>query len=156
MRMCRWAKASDNCASSSNGGNKPLQLRLPIWLIHNETGSPDRSLRKLAEKLHQPCFGLAMPEDCSELRCMDDLATAHLECVRRLQPVGPYVLVGCSLFGSLLAAAMTFNLERWADLSCRLSDLHGTGVFTQAAVVPSKVKLGCVRVSLCSYTQGAM
>lgn len=110
--MCRWGLASDSCASSSIGRNKPLQLRLPIWLIHNEAGSPDRSLRKLAEKLHQPCFGLAMPEDCSELRCMDDLARVHLECIRRLQPVGPYVLVGCSVFGSLLASAMTSLLER--------------------------------------------
>ena len=110
--MRRWGKASDSCTSSSDGRNKRLQLRLPIWLIHNEAGSPDRSLRKLAEKLHQPCFGLAMPEDCSKLHCMDDLARAHLECVRRLQPVGPYVLVGCSVFGSLLASAMTSQLGR--------------------------------------------
>ena len=110
--MCRWCSASNSCASSSIGGSTPLQLRLPIWLIHNEAGSPDRSLRKLAEKLHQPCFGLAMPEDCSELRCMDDLARVHLERIRRLQPVGPYVLVGCSVFGSLLASAMTSHLER--------------------------------------------
>lgn len=112
LQTCRDGEALESSASSLTIQNQPLQLRLPIWLVHNERGFPDRSLRKLAEKLHQPCFGLAMPENCSELHCMDDLAKAHLKCVRQLQPVGPYVFVGCSILGSLLAAAMTTHLER--------------------------------------------
>ena len=116
LAICRLGEMLDSCVSCPSGGDKSLQLRLPVWLIHNETGSPDRSLRKLAEKLHQPCYGLAMPQDCSKLHCLDDLAVAYLECVRALQPVGPYVLVGCSVVGSLLAAAMTSHLERCAHI----------------------------------------
>ena len=108
----RYGDTLESCASSLTDQNQPLQLQLPIWLVHNETGFPDRSLRQLAEKLHQPCFGLAMPENCSELHCIDDLAKTHLKCVRQLQPLGPYIFVGCSVLGSLLAAAMTSHLER--------------------------------------------
>ena len=112
LRTRRYGESFESHAFPLIGQNQPLELRLPIWLVHNETGFPDRSLRQLAEKLQQPSFGLAMPENCSELHCMDGLAKAHLKCVKRLQPVGPYVFVGCSVLGSLLAATMTTHLER--------------------------------------------
>lgn len=116
VAICRFDETLDGSGPCPEGGNNPFQLRLPVWLIHNEAGAPDRSLRKLAEKLHQPCFGLAMPQDCSNLQCLDDLASAYVECVRAHQPAGPYVLVGCSVLGSLLAAAMTSHLERCVHL----------------------------------------
>lgn len=117
--ICRFGETLDSCVSCPSGGDKSLQLRLPVWLIHNEAGSLDKSLKKLAQKLHQPCYGLAMPQDCSQLHCLDDLAVAYLECIRACQPVGPYVLVGCSVLGSLLAAAMTLHLERYVHLDVR-------------------------------------
>lgn len=80
--------------------------------MHNETGAPDRSLRQLAEQLQQPCYGLGMPQDCSGLQCVEDLAREYVERVTAVQPVGPYVLVGCSVFGSLIASAMASQLER--------------------------------------------
>lgn len=91
---------------------RPLQLRLPVWLIHNETGAPDRQLQSLAGQLSQPCYGLAMPQDADRLQTVTDLARLYVASVKGVQPVGPYLLVGCSVFGSLLAGAMVSQLER--------------------------------------------
>ena len=91
---------------------RPHQLWLPIWLIHNEAGAPDESLRKLAQQLHQPCYGLAMPQDCSGLHSIEGLAERYLQRIVAVQGMGPYVLVGCSVVGSLVASAVTRQLER--------------------------------------------
>ena len=53
-----------------------------------------------------------MPRDCKGLQSVDNLAREYLERVMAVQPLGPYVIVGCSVFGSLIASAMTSQLER--------------------------------------------
>jgi len=91
---------------------RPLQLRLPVWLVHNETGTPDESQRQLAHQLSQPCYGLALPQDADQLRSVPDLATAYVKAAKAIQGVGPYLIVGCSVFGSLVATSMVSQLER--------------------------------------------
>ena len=91
---------------------RPLQLRLPVWLVHNETGTPDESQRQLAHQLSQPCYGLALPQDADKLHSVPDLASAYVKAAKAIQGVGPYLIVGCSVFGSLVATSMVSLLER--------------------------------------------
>ena len=69
-------------------------------------------MRKLAEQLSQPCYGLAMPQDADQLQTVPDLASACVKAMRGVQPQGPYLVVGCSVFGSLVATAVVSHLER--------------------------------------------
>lgn len=91
---------------------RALQLRLPVWLVHNETGTPDESQRQLAHQLPQPCYGLALLQDADKLHSVPDLASAYVKAAKAVQNVGPYLVVGCSVFGSLVATSMVSQLER--------------------------------------------
>lgn len=113
--MCKRHRSTGRVGKGTQGASsslRRLQLRLPVWLMHNETGAPDGMLQKLADKLSQPCYGLAMPQDADQLQSMADLARTYVKSVKVAQPVGPYLLVGCSVFGSLLASVMVSQLER--------------------------------------------
>ena len=112
---CRSSNSAEHraSASSANGRSFSLtRLRLPVWLTPNETGAPDRAAHSLAGHLPQPCYGLALPQDCDQLESIADLAAQFLECVKARQSIGPYVIVGCSAFGSLVATAVVTQLER--------------------------------------------
>ena len=61
--------------------------------------------------LSQPCYGLAVPQNADQLGDMADLARVYVGAVKAAQPVGPNLLVGASVFGSLLAALMVSQLE---------------------------------------------
>ena len=99
-------------SNQSHISPQSLPLRLPIWLIPNETGAPDNSLQGLASQLAQPCYGLAMPQNCDQLDSLIDLAAVFVESMKAKQPVGPYLVVGCSVFGCMVATAMVLQLER--------------------------------------------
>jgi len=106
---CRSTELVDSAAATDL---RPLQLRLPVWLVHNETGSPDESQRQLVSQLSQPCYGLALPQDADQFHSVPDLARAYVKAARDVQGVGPYLIVGCSVFGSLVATSMASQLER--------------------------------------------
>lgn len=53
-----------------------------------------------------------MPQDADQLQTMPDLASVYVRAMRAVQPQRPYLLVGCSVFGSLVATAVVSHLER--------------------------------------------
>ncbi len=107
--MYRLTDVVDSAAATDV---RPLQLRLPVWLVHNETGTPDESQRQLAHQLSQPCYGLALPQDADQLHSVPDMASAYMNAAKAVQGMGPYLIVGCSVFGSLVATSLVSQLER--------------------------------------------
>ncbi|TDC20538.1 hypothetical protein E1265_21765 [Streptomyces sp. 8K308] len=81
---------------------------------------------------HEPLYGLQSTGDnATSHRTLDDLAEEYVERVRRVQPDGPYRLVGWSL-GGLIAQAMATSLQRrneWVALLA-LIDAYPVSVFT--------------------------
>jgi acetoacetyl-CoA synthetase len=87
----------------------------PLFILHGLGGSV-MELRELAQRLDTDSAvygleargldGLAAPFDRVE-----DMASFHLEAIRRLQPSGPYRLAGYS-FGGLVALEMAWRLTQ--------------------------------------------
>ncbi|MGW6425313.1 amino acid adenylation domain-containing protein [Nocardia sp. NPDC055053] len=86
----------------------------PLFCIH-QIGGTAWKYAPLARLLRadRPIIGLQMPqltEPDKQTRTLDDLARFYLDAVRRIQPQGPYHLLGYSLGGNL-AHAMAAILE---------------------------------------------
>ena len=89
-------------------GTKP-----PLFVIHGMGGNV-LGFRDLTQNLEsdQPVYGVeySIGESSPVLLRMEDLATRYLQEIRRLQPNGPYYLLGYS-FGGLLAFEMAQQLH---------------------------------------------
>ena len=85
--------------------------RLPLWVLHTETGALGSAVRELAATLPLPAYGLAMGADAQSCESLAELAARYLDAVQAVQPAGPYLLLGCSMAGAALANAMCVALE---------------------------------------------
>ena len=89
----------------------PPLVRLPLWLVHSETGSITVGLKGLAAALPLPCYGLGMGGDVSSVTTLAELAAHYVAAVQAVQPHGPYLLAGCSVSGSAVAHAMAVRMQ---------------------------------------------
>lgn len=102
---------------------RPL-ARLPLWLIHGETGGITGALKELAAALQLPCYGLAMGGDAAHCSTLAELAAHYVAAIQAVQPQGPYLLAGCSISGAALAHAAAARLQA-AGQHCGLVLLDG-------------------------------
>ena len=89
----------------------PPLARLPLWLVHGETGSVTGALKELAADLALPCYGLAMGGDVANCATLAELAAHYVAAITAVQPRGPYLLAGCSLAGAAVAHAAAVQLQ---------------------------------------------
>lgn len=89
----------------------PPLARLPLWLVHGETGSITGALKELAASLPLPCYGLAMGGEAIGCDSLAELAGHYAAAVRAVQPQGPYLLAGCSVSGAAVAHAVAAQLQ---------------------------------------------
>jgi thioesterase domain-containing protein len=100
-------------------GGTPRQLtssstpitRLPLWMVHTERGDLSGAQKELAAGLPMPCYGLGMGADADQCSSIYELAAAYCSAVLEMQPTGPYLLMGTSVIGAVLAHAMAANFE---------------------------------------------
>ncbi|TCJ94564.1 non-ribosomal peptide synthetase [Nocardia alba] len=112
-------RPTDGLASLGSRLDPVLELRAegsvpPLFCIH-QIGGTAWKYAPLARLLRaeRPIIGLQMPqltEPGKQTRTLDELARFYLDAVRRIQPHGPYHLLGYSLGGNL-AHAMAAILE---------------------------------------------
>lgn len=112
-------RPADGLASLGRRLDPVLELRTegsvpPLFCIH-QIGGTAWKYAPLARLLRaeRPIIGLQMPqltEPDKQTRTLDELARFYLAAVRRIQPQGPYHLLGYSLGGNL-AHAMAAILE---------------------------------------------
>ncbi|MFD9549376.1 amino acid adenylation domain-containing protein [Nocardia salmonicida] len=115
----RTHRPADGLASLGSRLDPVLELRAegsvpPLFCIH-QIGGTAWKYAPLARLLRaeRPIIGLQMPqltEPDKQTRTLDELAQFYLDAVRRIQPQGPYHLLGYSLGGNL-AHAMAAILE---------------------------------------------
>jgi hypothetical protein len=89
----------------------PPLARLPLWLVHGETGAITGGLKEVAAALPLPVYGLAMGGAAAALSSLDELAAHYVAAVTAVQPHGPYLLAGCSVAGAAVAAAAAVRLQ---------------------------------------------
>lgn len=89
----------------------PPLARLPLWLVHGETGSISSGLKDVATVLPLPCYGLAMGGDAANLNSLNELAAHYVAAITAVQPQGPYLLVGCSISGAAVAHTAAMQLQ---------------------------------------------
>lgn len=102
----------------------PPLARLPLWLIHGETGSITGALKELAAALQLPCYGLALGGEAAHCGTLAELAAHYVAAIQAVQPRGPYLLAGCSISGAALAHAAAARLQV-AGQRCGLVLLDG-------------------------------
>lgn len=104
---------------SRAGGDESLIVlqrngsRPPVFCLTG-TGGHVFSLRRLAQRLgsNQPCYGLQLPGIEGRLEPyerIEDMAAFFVQQIRRVQPEGPYYLIGYSL-GGLIAYEIACQL----------------------------------------------
>lgn len=89
----------------------PPLARLPLWLVHGETGGITGALKELGAALPLPCYGLAMGGGAASCASLDELASHYVAAVQAVQPHGPYLLAGCSISGAAVAHAAAAQLQ---------------------------------------------
>jgi len=93
---------------------KPRGARLPLFCVHHGFGL-SWSFIGLSKHLHpdQPIYGLQARgffDDGQFAATLEDMALDYIEQIRRIQPHGPYCLLGYS-FGGVVAHTMASYLE---------------------------------------------
>uniref|UniRef100_A0A671PGD7 Fatty acid synthase n=1 Tax=Sinocyclocheilus anshuiensis TaxID=1608454 RepID=A0A671PGD7_9TELE len=88
--------------------NEVQSAERPLFLVHPIEGSI-AAFRTLTSKLSVPCYGLQCTK-AAPLDSIQSLATYYLECVRQVQPEGPYRIAGYS-FGACVAFEMCSQLQ---------------------------------------------
>lgn len=101
----------------SGKSGTPAQLastplsRIPLWMIHSERGDISGAQKELAALLRVPCYGIGIGPDAEDCHSLDELAAAYCAAMVEMQPSGPYLLVGTSVIGCVIAHAMASHLE---------------------------------------------
>ncbi|KAG5854294.1 hypothetical protein ANANG_G00036280 [Anguilla anguilla] len=88
--------------------NEVQSAERPLFLVHPIEGSIT-AFRTLTAKLSVPCYGL----QCTKVAPLDSiqsLASYYVDCVRQVQPEGPYRIAGYS-FGACVAFEMCSQLQ---------------------------------------------
>lgn len=88
--------------------NEVQSAERPLFLVHPIEGSI-AAFRTLTAKLSVPCYGLQCTK-AAPLDSIQSLAAYYVECVRQVQPEGPYRIAGYS-FGACVAFEMCSQLQ---------------------------------------------
>uniref|UniRef100_A0A672LX21 Fatty acid synthase n=1 Tax=Sinocyclocheilus grahami TaxID=75366 RepID=A0A672LX21_SINGR len=88
--------------------NEVQSAERPLFLVHPIEGSI-AAFHTLTSKLSVPCYGLQCTK-AAPLDSIQSLATYYVECVRQVQPEGPYRIAGYS-FGACVAFEMCSQLQ---------------------------------------------
>lgn len=88
--------------------NEVQSAERPLFLIHPIEGSIS-AFRTLTAKLSVPCYGLQCTK-AAPLDSIQSLASYYVDCVRQVQPEGPYRIAGYS-FGACVAFEMCSQLQ---------------------------------------------
>lgn len=86
----------------------------PLFLVHPIEGSVT-AFKTLASKLSIPCYGLQCTR-AAPLDSIQSLAAYYNECIKQVQPEGPYWIAGYS-FGACVAFEMCFQLQAQKNTS---------------------------------------
>lgn len=85
---------------------------LPVWVVHDEKGDTGGTVRQMARNVRAPCYGLNMGPQATLLTSIDDLGEHYSEIILKMQRQGPYLVLGMSIIGSMIAFAAACRLER--------------------------------------------
>ncbi|NXP54355.1 FAS synthase, partial [Heliornis fulica] len=113
----------------------------PLFLIHPIEGSI-AVFYTLASKLHMPCYGLQCTK-AAPLDSIQSLAAYYIDCMKQIQPEGPYRIAGYS-FGACVAFEMCSQLQAQQNASCALNSLFlfdGSHSFVAAYTQSYRAKL---------------
>ena len=100
---------------------------LPVWVAHDEQGRTSGHIQALCSALPCPCLGLELNTvHPDQFDSIDHLAHAYVSLVQKIQPEGPYLILGISLCGSMVAQAMACVLEACQSLPVMLVLLDGS------------------------------
>lgn len=85
---------------------------LPVWVVHDEKGDTGGTVRQMAKNLRAPCYGLNMGPQITLVTSIDELGEHYSEIILKMQGQGPYLVLGMSIIGSMIAFATACRLER--------------------------------------------
>ncbi|XP_029454886.1 fatty acid synthase [Rhinatrema bivittatum] len=94
--------------------NEVQSRERPLFLVHPIEGSIT-AFKTLASKLSIPCYGLQCTQ-AAPLDSIQSLAAYYNECIKQVQPEGPYWIAGYS-FGACVAFEMCFQLQAQKNTS---------------------------------------
>ncbi|XP_069728923.1 fatty acid synthase [Phaenicophaeus curvirostris] len=92
----------------------------PLFLIHPIEGSIT-FFHTLASRLHIPCYGFQCTK-AAPLDSIQTLASYYIDCMKQIQPEGPYRIAGYS-FGACVAFEMCSQLQVQQNASHALNNL---------------------------------
>ncbi|NXA42880.1 FAS synthase, partial [Eudromia elegans] len=113
----------------------------PLFLVHPIEGSI-AVFRTLASRLHMPCYGLQCTK-AAPLDSIQSLAAYYIDCMKQIQPEGPYRIAGYS-FGACVAFEMCSQLQAQQNASHALNSLFlfdGSHSFVAAYTQSYRAKL---------------
>ncbi|KAM6245512.1 fatty acid synthase [Porphyrio hochstetteri] len=113
----------------------------PLFLIHPIEGST-AVFYTLASKLHIPCYGFQCTK-AAPLDSIQSLASYYINCMKQIQPEGPYRIAGYS-FGACVAFEMCSQLQAQQNASHVLNSLFlfdGSHSFVAAYTQSYRAKL---------------
>lgn len=90
--------------------------RIPLWMTHTERGDISSAQKDLAGLLPLPCYGIALGPDADKCHNLDDLVAAQCAALLGMQPSGPYLIMGTSVVGCVLAHAIAIKLKSYGHL----------------------------------------
>ncbi|NXC72710.1 FAS synthase, partial [Anhinga anhinga] len=113
----------------------------PLFLVHPIEGST-AVFHTLASKLHMPCYGFHCRK-AAPLDSIQSLAAYYIDCMKQIQPEGPYRIAGYS-FGACVAFEMCSQLQAKQNASHALNSLFlldGSHSFVAAYTQSYRAKL---------------
>uniref|UniRef100_A0A8C0FYW1 Fatty acid synthase n=1 Tax=Bubo bubo TaxID=30461 RepID=A0A8C0FYW1_BUBBB len=113
----------------------------PLFLVHPIEGSI-AVFYTLASRLHMPCYGLQCTK-AAPLDSIQSLAAYYIDCMKQIQPEGPYCIAGYS-FGACVAFEMCSQLQAQQIASHALNSLFlfdGSHSFVAAYTQSYRAKL---------------
>ncbi|NXI49651.1 FAS synthase, partial [Chloroceryle aenea] len=113
----------------------------PLFLVHPIEGST-AIFCTLAAGLHMPCYGFQCTK-AAPLDSIQSLAAYYIDCMKQIQPEGPYRIAGYS-FGACVAFEMCSQLQAQQNASHALNSLFlfdGSHSFVAAYTQSYRAKL---------------
>ncbi|CAN9508637.1 unnamed protein product [Ophioblennius macclurei] len=136
--------------------SKAPNQRRPLFVVHPIEGSVS-CLKTLASRLNLPCYGLQCTK-AAPLDSIQSLAAYYLQCIRQVQPEGPYRVAGYS-FGACVAFEMCSQLQTGRQPVEHLYLLDGSHSYVAAYTQSYRAKLTPGKESeaeteaLCAFVQ---
>ncbi|NXD41691.1 FAS synthase, partial [Copsychus sechellarum] len=121
--------------------NDVQSMERPLFLVHPIEGSI-AVFYTLASRLHMPCYGLQCTK-AAPLDSIQSLAAYYIDCMKQIQPEGPYRIAGYS-FGACVAFEMCSQLQAQQNASHALNSLFlfdGSHSFVAAYTQSYRAKL---------------